>query len=84
MKVLDRIDEKLNEGDMPSFAKGKDVKYLGEYLVKLADYWKRAMKTAERTGDYGSRVNTLVSSGLGDLNRMKKQLDHMAKTGKVD
>lgn len=80
MNVLDRIDEKLNEAD---FAKGKSAMYLAGYLDQMMVNWQGNLRVAKATGDYGTAVNSIVSSALNDLTKMKKQLDKMAKTGKV-
>ena len=79
MKLLDKIDKKLDE----NFARGKSVKYLAGYLDRMADNIKGQLKTAVATGSYGTVVNNIVSSSLNDLKAMKQQLDKLAKTGKI-
>ena len=69
---------KLDEAD---FAKGKSAQSLAEYIDKMMDNWKGRLQRAKSIGNYAGAVNTIVRDGINDLERIKKQMEHISKTG---
>lgn len=76
MNLMEKIDEKLNEG----FAKGKDAQYLAGWMVTMFKKRIKDIESSSKVGNY-AQINSVISSTMNDLKEIKTQMDRIAKTG---